>query len=397
MNLGYYPGCSLHGSSDDYQQSLKACFGALGASFKELDDWICCGATAAHTLNHKLSIALPARNLALAFQQGCEELVAPCSMCSMQLKKAQRALAHDPALAEEMSRIVEARTGNTRVLNLLQAFDRVGIETIKAAVKQPLKDLKVACYYGCLLTRPPEVLEFDDCEQPESMDKVVEALGATAVAWNYKTECCGASMTLANEETVLELSHRILADAAAHERAMHRRSLPHVPREPGHETVGHRSALWNQLRHDNLLSLRPGGTGVGIDSKGAGDRPALRGEEGINGQNRRLCVLVRREHLPYGRRGPRGRGGGQAARRALRGQLQVHLLRSRPGDDPREDRFGEAGRRGGGVLLAAHAPENLPQNRADGGSEPIPAGDGEHPRAMFVGASRPRPGDGEGR
>ncbi len=217
MNLGYYPGCSLHGSSDDYQQSLTACFGALGASFKELDDWICCGATAAHTLNHKLSIALPARNLALAFQQGCEELVAPCSMCSMQLKKAQRALAHDPALAGEMSRIVEARTGNTRVLNLLQAFDRVGIETIKAAVKQPLKDLKVACYYGCLLTRPPEVLEFDDCEQPESMDKVVEALGATPVAWNYKTECCGASMTLANEETVLELSHRILADAAAHE------------------------------------------------------------------------------------------------------------------------------------------------------------------------------------
>ena len=216
MNLGYYPGCSLHGSSDDYQQSLKACFGALGVSLKELNDWICCGATAAHTLNRKLSIALPARNLALASQQGCKELVAPCSMCSMQLKKAQRAIAKDAALAEEMGRIVEAQTGDTRVLNLLQAFDRIGMETIKAAVKEPLKDLKVACYYGCLLTRPPEVVEFDDCEQPESMDKIVEILGATAVAWNYKTECCGAGMTLANEETVLELSHRILADAAVH-------------------------------------------------------------------------------------------------------------------------------------------------------------------------------------
>jgi heterodisulfide reductase subunit B len=216
MNLGYYPGCSLHGSSDDYQQSLKACFGALGVSFKELDDWICCGATAAHSLNRKLSIALPARNLALAAQQGCDELVAPCSMCSMQLKKAQRALAKDAALAEEMGRIVETPTGDTSVLNLLQAFDRVGLDTIKAAVKAPLKDLKVACYYGCLLTRPPEVVEFDDCEQPDSMDKVVEALGATAVEWSYKTECCGAGMTLANEETVLELSHKILADAAAH-------------------------------------------------------------------------------------------------------------------------------------------------------------------------------------
>ena len=216
MNFGYYPGCSLHGTSDDYQQSLKACFSALGVSLTELDDWICCGATAAHTLNRKLSIALPARNLALAARQGCDELVAPCSMCLMQLKKAQRAMAQDATLAEEMAAIVEAKPGATRVLNLIDVFERVGLETIKTAVKSPLKDLKVACYYGCLLTRPPEVVEFDDCEQPESMEKVVEALGATAVAWNYKTECCGAGMTMASEETVLELSHKILADAAAH-------------------------------------------------------------------------------------------------------------------------------------------------------------------------------------
>jgi heterodisulfide reductase subunit B len=216
MNFGYYPGCSLHSTSDDYQQSLKACFSALGVSLTELDDWICCGATAAHTLNRKLSIALPARNLALASRQGCDELVAPCSMCSMQLKKAQRAMAQDAALAEEMAAIVEAKPGATRVLNLIDVFERVGLEAVKTAVKTPLKDLKVACYYGCLLTRPPEVVEFDDCEQPESMEKVVEALGATAVAWNYKTECCGAGMTMASEETVLELSHKILADAAAH-------------------------------------------------------------------------------------------------------------------------------------------------------------------------------------
>jgi heterodisulfide reductase subunit B2 len=217
MNLGYYPGCSLHGSSDDYQQSLKACLGALGVSLTELDDWICCGATAAHTLNRKLSIALPARNLALAARQGCEELLAPCSMCSLQLKKAQKSMAEDQALAARMSEIVEAKPdGSMRVLNLIEALERVGLETIRTAAKTPLKDFKVACYYGCLLTRPPKVAEFDDCEQPESMEKVVEALGATAVAWNYKTECCGAGMTMADEETVLELSHKILADAAAH-------------------------------------------------------------------------------------------------------------------------------------------------------------------------------------
>ncbi len=216
MKLGYYPGCALHGSSDDYEQSLRACMGALGVSLEELNDWICCGATAAHSLNHKLSIALPARNLALASQQGHEELLAPCSMCSMQLMKAQRAMSKDAALAAEIANIVEAKPNGTRVLNLIQALERVGVETIKASVKAQLKDLNVACYYGCLLTRPPEVVEFDDCEQPESMDKIVTALGAKAVAWNYKTECCGAGMTMASEETVLDLSHKILTDAAEH-------------------------------------------------------------------------------------------------------------------------------------------------------------------------------------
>jgi heterodisulfide reductase subunit B2 len=216
MNLGYYPGCALHGSSDDYEQSLRACFGALGVELKEIEEWICCGATAAHSLNPKLSIALPARNLALASQAGFSEMLAPCSMCSMQLLKAQRLMSHDPALAEEMTRIVEAKPNGTRVMNLIQAFEHVGLDAIKAAVKKPLEDLPVACYYGCLLTRPPEIVEFDDCEQPVSMEAVLTALGAKPVDWNYKTECCGAGMTLASEETVLDLSHKILADAAEH-------------------------------------------------------------------------------------------------------------------------------------------------------------------------------------
>jgi heterodisulfide reductase subunit B len=216
MKLGYYPGCALHGSSNDFEQSIRASFGALGVPLTELDDWICCGATAAHSLNRQLALALPARNLALAAQQGQQELLAPCSMCSMRLLTAQRALAQDAALAAQIAAIVEAKPNGTRVLNLIQAFERVGLEAIQAAVKTPLKELKAACYYGCLLTRPPEVVAFDDCEQPESMDRIVAALGAQPVAWNGKTECCGAGMTMASEETVLDLSHKLLDDAAAH-------------------------------------------------------------------------------------------------------------------------------------------------------------------------------------
>jgi heterodisulfide reductase subunit B len=217
VELGYYPGCALHGSSNDYEASVRACLGAVGLNLRELDDWICCGATAAHSLNHKLSIALPARNLALAERDGLGEMLAPCPMCSMELIKAGKSLTEDPQLRNEISNIVELPvSGKTRVLNLIQVFQKIGLEKIKSAVLTPLTSIQAACYYGCLLTRPPDTLEFDDCEHPSSMENIVEAIGAKAVHWNYKTECCGAGMTMANEDTVLELSHKILTNAAAH-------------------------------------------------------------------------------------------------------------------------------------------------------------------------------------
>ncbi len=217
MNLGYYPGCALHGSSNDYEQSLRACLGALGVALAEIDDWICCGATAAHSLNHKLAIALPARNLALAHLQGHAEMLAPCPMCSMQLLRAEQAMASDQRLREEISSMVEAEAGSgPRVLNLIQVFQLIGLDRLKGAVRKPLQDLKPACYYGCLLVRPPTVVDFDDAEQPQSMEAVVSALGAKPVEWSCKTECCGAGMTMAKTETVLELSGRILTNAASH-------------------------------------------------------------------------------------------------------------------------------------------------------------------------------------
>jgi len=217
MNLAYYPGCALHGSSNDYEQSLRVCLETLDVQLKEIDDWICCGATAAHSLNQKLSLALPARNLALAENKGFQEMLAPCPMCSMQLLKARKALAEDEALRRSVSEIVELEVrGETQVLNLIQLFEAIGLDRLKAAVKSPLGSMCAACYYGCLLTRPASVVEFDDSEQPRSMEKILEALGSKTVDWNYRTECCGAGMTMASEQTVLELSHKILSNAAAH-------------------------------------------------------------------------------------------------------------------------------------------------------------------------------------
>jgi heterodisulfide reductase subunit B len=217
MNIGYYPGCALHGSSNDYEQSLRACLGALDVQLQEIKDWICCGATAAHSLNHKLALALPARNLAVAARDGIKQLFAPCPLCSMQLLKVQKTVADDDQVRRELSEIVEAEVkADGQVLNLVQLLQNVGLGRLKAAVKAPLDTITAACYYGCLLTRPPEVVHFDDFEQPKSMEAVLAALGAKTVDWNYKTECCGAGMTMANEDTVLELAHKILSNATAH-------------------------------------------------------------------------------------------------------------------------------------------------------------------------------------
>jgi heterodisulfide reductase subunit B len=217
VEIGYYPGCALHGSSGDYEMSVRACLGALGVTLRELDDWICCGATAAHSLNRKLAVALPARNLALAERDGMEDLLAPCPMCSMELLKARKVLTSDAAARKEMAQIVELDVqGKTQVCNVIQVFQKIGYDRIREAVTRRLEEFKPACYYGCLLTRPPETVQFDDCEQPSSMETLLKDLGAAPVEWNYKTECCGAGMTMSNEATVLELAHRILTNAAAH-------------------------------------------------------------------------------------------------------------------------------------------------------------------------------------
>ena len=125
--FGYYPGCALHGSSNDYEQSVRACLDKLDVRLTELEDWICCGATAAHSINQKLATALPARNLAIAEKSGCETLLAPCPMCSMELLKAKQTIASDPAVRAEMSEIVELPVvGSTEVVNLIQVFQAIG-------------------------------------------------------------------------------------------------------------------------------------------------------------------------------------------------------------------------------------------------------------------------------
>jgi len=217
IQIGYYPGCSLHSSAKEYNDSIKISFEKLGVALHEIPDWNCCGATAAHSLNESLSLALPARNLAIAERENLP-LFAPCSACYHRFILANRRLQTDENLLLEVNELISPMRykGSTEVRNILEILvEDIGLKQLSKAVKKPLQGLKIVPYYGCLLTRLPHGQASDDREDPVYMDKIIEALGAESVPWPSKMDCCGASLNLTEEAIVCRLSTHILDNAQA--------------------------------------------------------------------------------------------------------------------------------------------------------------------------------------
>ena len=213
MKYAYFPGCSLHSTASEYDLSTKAVCRELGIELEEIPDWNCCGATSGHSLNREVGIALPLRNLAKAEEMGLD-VVSPCAACFNRLKSADEIVKRDPSMQSLMAEKYGINyKGSVNTLSLLAVVYQLGMEEIKSKVKRELAGLKPACYYGCLLLRPPDVADFDDAENPKSLDDLMGALGAEAVKWPYKTECCGASLSLSKSEIVVKLTHDILSMA----------------------------------------------------------------------------------------------------------------------------------------------------------------------------------------
>jgi len=215
MKYGYFPGCSLSSSGYDYHLSLKYVAKALGMDLVEVKDWVCCGASSAHATSHLLSIALPVLNLSHAEKGGLDKLIAPCPACLSRFKAAHVALEQDAGLKEKIREVLDDDKVRRKVevYHPLEVFVEMGVEKIRERIRKKLTGLKVACYYGCLLTRPPKTAQFDQPEDPQSMDALVRTLGAETIDWSFKTECCGASMTLTRSDMVLKLSNDILRAA----------------------------------------------------------------------------------------------------------------------------------------------------------------------------------------
>lgn len=215
MKTGYFPGCSLHSTAKNYESSTQAVLKTLDVQLEEIPDWNCCGSTPAHQTDHLLALALPARNLALAEKAGMKEVMAPCAACFNHLRTAEIECEKDKDTHQKVQKAIEMDYNNqVHVLNILELLvDRIGIDEIAKKVKKPLKGLKVAPYYGCMLTRPAKIAKFDHPMNPTSMDRLLEALGAEVISWGAKTECCGAAHVLTRLDVVVELSGRIVYQA----------------------------------------------------------------------------------------------------------------------------------------------------------------------------------------
>jgi heterodisulfide reductase subunit B len=209
----FYPGCSLETGGIEYGMSSEAVAKALGIELLEVPDWNCCGASSAHMTDHLLSLALPARIMALAETLPVSEIVAPCAACHARFASVEYELGRDEVLKQKVNSLLERPyTGKVKLKYFLDLFaNPETLAEIEKKVTKSLKGLKVACYYGCLFVKPPKIMNFiDDPEDPQAMDNIMRVLGAEPVQWPYKTECCGASLGVTCEDQCTKLCNDIL-------------------------------------------------------------------------------------------------------------------------------------------------------------------------------------------
>ncbi len=215
MKVAYYPGCSLHATAKEYDDSCRLVFKELGVELQEIPGWICCGATPAHLTSHLLGVVLPCKNLVLVDEMDLDTVIAPCAACFNRLKVADQEVKEDLELKKDVEKVLgRPYSGRVEIKHPLEIIAQdIGLEKVRKMVRRELEGLRVASYYGCLLVRPPEAVNFDDPEDPQSLDDLVTTLGGEAVPWAFKTECCGASFSLSETDIVLQLSGEILNEA----------------------------------------------------------------------------------------------------------------------------------------------------------------------------------------
>lgn len=215
LSYAFFPGCSLESTAWDFDLSTRALCKDLDIELTDIPDWVCCGSTPAHASNASLAVALPVLNLQKAQAAGFSEVLTACASCYARLRTANHKVNHDPSERQRAERITEKPyNGAVKVRHILDVLvNDLGVREVRKRIKAPLKGLRVASYYGCLLSRPKEIVAFDDAEHPTCMDDLVKAAGGQPVDWPLKTECCGASLSIGKTDIVKRLGYRLLSMA----------------------------------------------------------------------------------------------------------------------------------------------------------------------------------------
>jgi heterodisulfide reductase subunit B len=219
MKISYYPGCTLKTQARNLEQAALECFKVMGVEVEELPRWNCCGAVYSLADDDLIHLVAPVRDLVRVKEQGHGTVITLCSMCYNTLARANNLMKNDEekrgTINEFMDEEIDYK-GEVKVVHLLDFIrDEIGFDKLKAMVKKPLTDLKVAAYYGCTLLRPEEAA-IDNMDQPKLFQQLVEALGGEAIEFPSMKDCCGSYHAITQPDIALDASHKILEDATKH-------------------------------------------------------------------------------------------------------------------------------------------------------------------------------------
>jgi heterodisulfide reductase subunit B len=221
MKVPYFPGCTLNTTGKGFDNAVRAAAAAVGVELVELANWNCCGATYPLIIDNMLELAAPAHIL-VAAREACGDVTScqvttACTTCYNVLKRTNKFIREHPDERDRINTFIEAEyAGEVEVVDIVHLLrDQVGFDTVRERVTTPLKDLKVAAYYGCMVLRPPAEVAYDDPDHPRSLDDLMTALGATAVDFPHKNECCGAYLAVKAPEVTRAMVHTILKSAQA--------------------------------------------------------------------------------------------------------------------------------------------------------------------------------------
>ena len=218
MKVSYFPGCTLKNKAKDLDLYAYRSAEALGVTLEEIENWQCCGGVFTTAQNEVATKLSSVRSLKEAADKG-QPLVTVCSACHNVVKQTNHAMQTNAAFADKVNRYMGADggyNGEAEVYHYLEMLrDLVGFDKVKAAVVNSLKGKKIAAYYGCLLLRPNKVMRMDDPENPTIMEDLIRALGADAVVFARRNECCGGYVSVESPETAKRNSNAIIENAKA--------------------------------------------------------------------------------------------------------------------------------------------------------------------------------------